>query len=55
MCSSDLGYLVTRRIDRNDSLMGNLGPVIFFGFIIFFASFELLEWITTEVCQTTGN
>ena len=27
------GYLVTRRISRNDSLMGNLGPIIFFGFI----------------------
>ena len=49
------GYLVTRRISRNDSLMGNLGPVIFFGFIIFFASFELLEWISSEICQTTGN
>ena len=49
------GYLVTRRINRNDSLMGNLGPVIFFGFIIFFASFELLEWISSEICQTTGN
>ena len=49
------GYLVTRRISRNDSLMGILGPVIFFGFIIFFASFELLEWITTEVCQTMVN
>ena len=48
------GYLVTRRISRNDSLMGNLGPVIFFGFIIFFASFELLEWISREVCQITG-
>ena len=49
------GYLVTRRINRNDSLMGNLGPVIFFGFIIFFASFELLEWISSEICQTTGE
>ena len=49
------GYLVTRIISRNDSLMGNLGPVIFFGFIFFFASFELLEWITNEVCQTTRN
>ena len=49
------GYLVTRRISRNDSLIGNLGPVIFFGFIIFFASFELLEWISSEICQTTGN
>ena len=49
------GYLVTRRISQNDSLMGNLGPVIFFGFIIFFASFELLEWISREICQTTGN
>ena len=49
------GYMVTKRINRNDSLMGNLGPVIFFGFIIFFASFELLEWISSEICQTTGN
>ena len=49
------GYLVTRRISRNDSHMGNLGPVIFFGFIIFFASFELLEWISNEICQTKGN
>ena len=49
------GYLVTRRISRNDSLMGNLGPAIFFGFIFFFASFDLLELITTEVCQTMGD
>ena len=48
------GYLVTRRISRNDSLVGNLGPVIFFGFIIFFASFELLEWISSEICQQRG-
>ena len=49
------GYLVTRWINRNDFFMGNFGPVIFFGFIIFFASFELLEWISSEICQTTGN
>ena len=49
------GYLVTRRISRNDSLMGNLGPVIFFGFIIFFASFELLEWINSEICPDNGE
>jgi len=28
---------------------------VLIGFIIFFASFELLEWISSEICQTTGN